>query len=225
MCFPYPTRPDLDEIDVDVAADHLKEARKYVDRCGIDRSTEAKYYTKTNDEKPFPKAEKYKTPAAKDYFDGVKTYKKMMSEDVFSLYTPERKQLHEKLVELLKTKKDGTITTPVFDDPVTGDHFTISTDLFRAISMICLVYSGEVSNEEILDMVEGLTLCYREDIDLNDEDQRLYARNRYLSSMHKLFKLEFDNMKRYENTYGTLGDELPFAVFFDIMGDGQRSLP
>ena len=74
----------------------------------------------------------------------------------------------------------------------------------RLINNLCFAYAGNVSNEEIIDIFEGFLLPRRKDVDLSKENVRLYVRERFLESMRKLFNLEFEHLKRYQNTYGSL---------------------
>ena len=215
-------RPDLKSVDMDTVNKNNEEIARFVEKSeAYQWSTDEICLRDVNN--PCPEARKYYTKAVKNYFEAVNAYSKANRDKYMpELLTPEKQELFEELTELIKGKDGKEVAKPEFRDPVTGEVFKLSTDITRIPMEICLNYAGTMSNEEILDIFEGLLLTYRNDIDMNDDAQRLYAKNRFLDSMGKLFRMEYENMKRFENTYGTLGDEIPFGMFIQSMGSCQK---
>ena len=218
-------RPDLTRVEPSAVRDANRQIGRFVEAAGLGMETTKEMIAATDDAVPFPEAQKYYKGSAKNLFDAVKTYSRYYSHDpkqVRKVIPNERLDLYDKLFELFKDKNGKEVTTPTFKDPKTGEVFKLTTDIQRLPAMICTQYAGDLTNEEVLDIFEGLMITYRTDINLNDNDQRLYARERFLNSLAALFRMEYENMKRYQNTYGTLGDDLPFGVFMEALRDGQK---
>ncbi len=219
-------RPDLKKADPDTVHKHNTEIEKYLKAAGIGLYTSREKIADTDDKIPYPKAEKYRTEAAKNYFDAVKFHMRMAIPGKYAdkLLPPDRVGLLKKLYALFKNSKGEKVSKPEFRDPKTNEVWHFATEIQRMPLFICALYAGDMSNEEVLDAFEGLLVTYREDIDLTKEDQRLYARERFLDSLQKIFRMQYENMKRYQNTYGTLADDLPFGSFMESLGSGQSEL-
>ncbi|MBQ9444400.1 MAG: hypothetical protein IJU43_08895 [Lachnospiraceae bacterium] len=213
-------RPDLTTVDAAKVHKNQKQIGKYLEAAGgMDISRED--IIDSDDNKPFPEAEKYKTKAAKDYLDAVKSHLLKARIDKRQ-FTPRQSELYDALRKKFVGKDGEPLTGAAFRDPVTGEAFGFGTDLQRMYTNLVLDFYKGYSNAEILDVFDGLLLTKQTDIDLKNEEQRKYARERYLDSLEKLFRMEYENMKRYENTYGTLVDDIPFGIFVQSMGSGQK---
>ena len=218
-------RPDLTRAEPSAVRDANKQIGRFAEAAGLGMRTPKEKIAATDDAVPFPQAQKYYKGSAKNLFDAVRTYSRFYSRDinqVRKVIPNERLDLYDKLCELFKDKDGNDVTTPTFNDPKTGEVFSLTTDIQRLSGMICCQYAGDLSDDEVLEIFEGLLITYRTDVDLQDEKQRLYARERFLNSLAAVFRMEYENMKRYQNTYGTLGDDLPFGVFMEALGDGQK---
>ncbi len=213
-------RVDLSKADPDKVNQSNKEIRRYFAAVKPEKLAD-RGFEKLNDEKPYPEAEKYKTDTVKVYLGALKHHASLGDEKLKSRYfTPERKKLYDELKKMLVDRKGKVIGTVEFIDPVTKEEFRLNSGITRIINEIALYLGGDMSNEEIKDIFDGLLITYRNDIDLTKEDQRIYARERFLDSLAKIYRMEYENMKRYENTYGSLADELPYSVFMQSLGSG-----
>ena len=218
-------RPDLSKADPDRTEKEHDEIRRYFSECGINVSTKVTDIAEKDPEEPYPEAEKYKTEAAKNYFSAVHTYgclKINSDESLKKLYTPEKNELRRKINELLKDGEGTTIHKIEYYDKETGNTFAIPTDMQRIAIEVIGNYGGTMSDEEILDVFEGLTLRYRTTLDMSKDENAKYVKDRFFASVTKLFRMELENMKRFENTYGNLGHELPYGVFFSVIGSGFK---
>lgn len=218
-------RPDISKADPGTVHEHNEEIIRYMQAAGLTVYGAKDKIMKSDDNNPAPQAIKHRTQAVINYLDAVKTCARHDYSTKYkdSIIDPERGQLKEKLDAMFKLKdKDGKVVEkPEFRDPVTGEVFHFATNIRRLPFFIAKVYSGNMANEEILDIFEGLLLPYSKDIDLTKEDQRLYVRERFLDSAQKIFRMQYDHVKRYEATYGTLADDLPFGCFMESLGAGQ----
>ena len=218
-------RPDLSKAEPSAVHKANKEIRRYFEATGIGGSLtkeSLKTICESDDEIPFPGAKKYQTKAAKNYLDAIKAYNNCKEFDRRKVIPAERMPLHDRLEALILDKSHADISNPTYTDPKTGEVFMLPSTLSRLIIPLCTSYGDNMSDDEIYEMVEGLVLPYRKELDLNNEETRLYVRERFLESLNKMFRIQVENMVRYQNTYGTLGDELPFGVFMESLGDGQK---
>jgi hypothetical protein len=71
-------------------------------------------------------------------------------------------------------------------------------------------------------MAEGFTLARDHKIDLKDPEVFAYVKSRWLDSAAKLFHIEYNAVKRYESTYGTLPVQLPVGNFMYSLGDSKE---
>ena len=216
-------QPDITLADPDAAHKHNLEIKRFVDEAEIFRNTKDEI-ADTDDKNPYPKAAKYYTKGVKNYFDAVKLYSRHAEtkRNESRSLNDEQRELHLKLINMFNDKEGKNIHYCELNDPVTGEIWKLTTDIQRITKVLALQYVGNKSNEEMFDMFEGLILLQKADIDMKDPAQRLYARERFLDSLGKLFTLQYENMKRYESTYGTLCDDLPIGVFLDMLGAGQK---
>lgn len=217
-------RPDLTQADPDKAHKDIKQIRRFLDEANL-YDLNKMQMAEMNTDDPDPEVSGYYTKAAKNYFEAVVTYAKNQGKtwDVLKEIIPEeRRSLYQELKKRFLDIKGDKVSCPTLKDPKTGEEWKFTTDVQRIPIMFCVVYGRSMSDEEILDMAEGLMVMHRNDIDMNDEAQRQYARDRYLDSLAKIFRLQYENTKRFENTYGTLGYDLPFGAFMQSMGSGQK---
>ena len=217
-------QPDLSKIDTAKAHKNNKEIAEYFRRAGLGAMVRNDEILRRDKDNPYPEAQKYKTQAVTDYYDAIWTKITMAEGPARDIVPPERMELFETLRRKSYDKNNQSITTPEFKDPKTGEVFKLNTNIQRMAKKFCILYGTGMSNEEIIDVFDGLLLTYHENIDLNKEDQRLYARERFLDSLQKIFRMEYDCLKKYENTYGTLADDLPLGVFVQTLGSGQKDM-
>ena len=214
-------RPDLKKVDPAKTHKTNKEITRYLEKAGLNMSM-SNEMAKWDEDMAVEGAEDYYTDSVRDYFKLFNTYNRIRVHDkeaLKKLLSPKKYELYNKLNELAKDKNGNYIGRPDFNDPVTGEVWKIGSDLSRLSNCMVMMYAGDLSDEELCDIYEGLTLTYRNDMDLkNNEQLRQYARTRWLNSMQKLFRLERDHVKRFESTYGTLVDELPIGCFMQCMG-------
>ncbi|MCR5775720.1 MAG: hypothetical protein K6G42_11610, partial [Lachnospiraceae bacterium] len=216
-------RPDITQVSPGKVCKNNEEIARYLETANFSASTSKNEIASTNADKPSLDAEKYKTKAAKNYFDAVRRYCQMSVPEYQSkILTPEQAELNEELNRRFTDINGESVRYPMLKDPKTGEFWTFNIDINRIALPTVLSYAGEMSNEEILDIFEGLLITHRADIDMSDEKQRNYARERYLDSAAKIFRMEYEHMKRYEKTYGTIGGDLPFGMFMQSMGAGQQ---
>ncbi|MCR5233841.1 MAG: hypothetical protein K6E53_08025, partial [Lachnospiraceae bacterium] len=215
-------RIDLSKADPDRSYKDNEEIRRYLEEAGINNINPSEL-GELDVDKPFPQAEKYKTKAAKGYIETAIHYQKLANdkhrEDAIP---PERVELYNRLLAMLTDRKGKSITHAGFHDPVTKESFSLTTNLQRFMTDVVISLAGNMSDEEILEIFESLTMTQRVEMDLTQEDQRLYARERFLDSLAKLYKIEYENLKRFEHTYGTLVQDLPISVFMQCMGYDTR---
>lgn len=122
--------------------------------------------------------------------------------------------------------EDVVSTSPIGSLSFTGragdsDRLGANPQLARAIMDLAGNLSDDESEEELIDMVEGLTFIQREKPNMKDNDIYNYARDRWLRATKKFYDILYKSIKRYENTYGTLSADLPTACFMHSLGDGQ----
>lgn len=226
-------RPDLTKVDPSKAYQAHKEIERFVQHTGIadyaNENSQSKKIVEANADLPFPEAEKYRTENAGNFFKMMQRYQvinfSVTSRDKMN-YNARESELEAKLRELLVDKTGSAIHNFLFEDPVTNEKWAFDTDATRMIIPAIKLYGEGMPEEEILEIFEGFFLCERTDIDLHNEEQRLYARKRWLDSAQKLFMMEYNNVKRYEKTYGTLEEELPTGCFMQSLGGtGMLELP
>ncbi|MBQ8947781.1 MAG: hypothetical protein IJ058_13425 [Lachnospiraceae bacterium] len=93
----------------------------------------------------------------------------------------------------------------------------------RFVSTLAHFLSDDYSDEELIDMVDGMTFIERENIDLSDEATYQYAKKRWLRSVKKMYDILNTNLKRYERTYGSLEQDISAPCFMHSLGDGQAA--
>ncbi len=128
------------------------------------------------------------------------------------------KELYDKLLKLVSSTDRFQFT-----DPKTKETLQIHTSPQRVVFNLVFTYRNRVPMEEIMEIIEGFTVAQSGRIDMNDPLAASYARQRWLDSMKKLFYLEYNSVKRFESTYGTLPDQLPVGTFMHSLGDGKMS--
>ena len=215
-------RPDLKRAKPSAVHNANKEIEIYAREADVGEETTAEEMAGLNMEKPYPKAQKYYTESVKNYVQSVITYNRIKNATgLDKVLTRKQKELYDRLKQLLRDKSGKPIYHPTLNDTVENEKWVFSIDISRMVFEACTIYHEGVSDDELVEIFEGLTLTERTGIDLNQKDQRLYARERFLDSAAKLFRLQRDALKRYQNTYGTLPENLPYGVFMESLGSGQ----
>ena len=237
-------RPDLTKAKVKDVMATLNKAEHFLAEANPHQSASPEAVIFGYDPEVTPQAEKYRTPEVENYLEGYKTFAALesatLSKDKKYYFATERqKQLLEKLMEAVTitvrtTDKNGkvteekdqfqTISLGGGDYEKTGESLGVSTDWPRFIPDLAMTLSDHISDEEILDMVDALTYYSRPEAKIADPETAQYARNRWLRAAEKIFRLQYDELKRYERTYGTLGSDMPTACFCHSLGDGQGKL-
>ncbi len=195
------------------------------------------------DPQKYPEAAKYMTEDVKNYIEAHKVYvatENQKAPEGAKLYfaTQRQKDLMEKIhnatkYTLEKKDKDGNVIsseTIEFESisfvgsrkHAPDEAMGIKTSWQRIWTDMALTLCEYMSDEEILDIVDGLTYCNRKDVDLSDEATFKYARDRWLFCAAKLYKLEYDEFKRFEKTYGTTMTDMPVSFFMHSLGSGQK---
>lgn len=168
----------------------------------------------SKEEHPFPQLVKYETEAVKNHISMIRTSVRFSDAKLKStLLDDKQKSLWNKLSPMLAKMKRFE-----FIDPVTKDKLSFKTDPQRIINGLVFAYGKDLPEEEILEIIEGFNVINENKLDENDPKILAYAKQRWLDSSRKLFYLEYNAVKRFESTYGTLPDQLPPGSFMHSLG-------
>ncbi len=112
-----------------------------------------------------------------------------------------------------------------FKDKKTNTTFKIRQSMQRFLSQMVLLASGQgMADEEVLEMMEGLTVASRGDVDMTDPQQQEEARTLYLRSMAKLVTMVGEQQKRYIKELGMLPAQLSPLAFAVAAGDNLKTI-
>ena len=150
------------------------------------------------------------------------------------IYTDRQQKLKDRLNKFLtikeaeKDEKTNAIKKPAvlyssfaLANPKNKDEvYDFHTNPVRLMGDIVFLLGDEASEEEIMDMFDGLLIGQKGELDLNDEKQWEYAKNRWLRSVKKLYDLETAAVLKYEQTYGALIGQIPVGNFVQSLGSG-----
>ena len=231
-------RPDLTKArPADVKKAHDK-IRSFM--LAFENPTDVKNNILNYDPKKDTAAAKHMTDDVASYLEG---YKIMLTErpkfesdpHTAKTWTDKQKKLYQKFSGLCRktvttVDKNGKETTKEVeagslgfsDGRDGGENLYADPVLSRFAGDLARVWSDDNSEEELIDMMEGLTLTFREDLNMDDEATYQYARTRWLKSVKKMFDLLYNNVKRYERTYGTLQTDMTTPCFLRSLGSGQK---
>ena len=221
----------LGQVDLKKAmdGDRLKkendEIRRYFDKVRtITGKRNAEIYQKIikGREHPYPEASKYETQAVKNHIAMMQTNWKQRgkAEGLFDILTAEQKELYNG-IEDARNFEGGKLTEFELINPKTGETLKFHTDPARVLLSIVVLYGKDLPKDEVLEMFDDFNAVGKYKLDLNNEDQYEYARKRWLSGAKKLFKMEYDSLKRFESTYGSLPDQLPVGSLYMSLGESK----
>ena len=112
-----------------------------------------------------------------------------------------------------------------FEDPHTGEKISYGSNMHRMMTPLCRMAEGEMmSNDEVLELIENLNIENMKDLDISDQKQAERAKDIYLKSMAKLYKIYYDYHMRFYNTYGMLVDQIPVPMLALAMPDHMSDL-
>ena len=214
---------DIKKADPGKAHKAANDIRKYYNAAGLGsegQNRDKDLIIKTDDQHPYPEADSEKSEASTNMYNAMREYTRN-SKNYRKILTKEQEQLLDELIERLKIN-GASISHFTFADPKKEEIWELSTNVQRLLWPLVKQYGAGMSREEILDMVDGLLLPQKENLDMNDDTVRNYVRDRWLDSMQKLYLMEYDYLKRYESTYGTLMLEMPTGCFLQSLGAGVK---
>lgn len=169
------------------------------------------------------RVERYRTAGVENYLDAYKTREEMGAyynrDKGVNFRDPAQQALFDKLYKLVKP---GAAEFEIgFDNSFgeeQGEKWKIKTQISRFLGDLIYQWYDKMPEEEMIDLIEGLTIQQR--IEIRDKQTFDYARERWLRSAKKLFEIQYETLKNLENTYGTLMADMPTAVFMNSLVDG-----
>ena len=218
-------RPDLKKADISYTAKADREIATYFGKI-LETNKDLMIYDIKNmigsstEEHPFPQLVRYETEAVKNHIAMIKVHHRFFDKDLkSSLMDDKQKKLWDRLLPMLNSIRKFELI-----DPATKETLSFRTNPQRIINSLVFAYRNNLPEEEILEIVDGLNVIAVNKLDVNDPKIFAYAKQRWLDSVKKLFYLEYNSMKRYENTYGTLPDQLPPGSFMHSLGRSKGEL-
>ena len=150
------------------------------------------------------------------------------------IFTDRQQKLKDRLDKFLtikeaeKDEKTNAIKKPAvmhtsftLANPKNKDEvYSFKTSPVRLMGDIVFLLGDEASEDEIIDIFDGLLIGSKGGLDLNDEKQWAYAKDRWIKSVKKLYDLESAAMFKYEQTYGSLIGQVPVGSFVQSLGNG-----
>ena len=156
----------------------------------------------------FRKAEKKLSPMTKQFFRYLYYNSFGQPEHAKEHYNSLYRRLKGKEVKNDRLKKrDNDLE---FRNSFTNESFTIGEDMNRVLENFCRMGESEgMSEEEIVELFEDMNMAGLKDLDLSDEKQAEAATERYLKSIARFYRMNYEQHMRFINTYGLLPDQLP----------------
>lgn len=210
----YNGRQEDDDEDVDPDFRKINENEK-----SLNDLTKMVADPKSKNDNPFPsELSKYETETVKRHIATVRNQQRIVGIDKFvSALDEPQKELYDKLNNILKQIKAFEFT-----DPETKEKLYIKSEPVRMICSLAVNYGRDLPIQEILEMADGFTVMQNPRLDMTKKEDLAYAKQRWLQSARKLFYLEYNAVKRFESTYGTLPDQLPAGSFLHSLGNSKE---
>ncbi len=225
-------RPDITLAEVGKVEKNNKEIKNYLEKAIKLFGKDAKGNYKMDvfkvvaeiskkEGSPFEKLEKYETPAVSNYIKMIQTRYHLYDinkKDI--LIGEENKKFFNDLAKLMKDESGDPIGEFAFEDKKTGEVLKFTTEPSRMVNNLFFTYGSTVPQKEFMEMIKGFLIVNDKSLDMNNDKDREYAKNRWLDSASKLFKLQYNYVKKYEMTYGSLVGQLPPGMFIGSLGMG-----
>ncbi len=214
-------QPDLKKADIAYTKRAEQEIKLYFDKVTeggkVDPATISQTIGTSNEEHPFPDAAEYETEAVKMHLAMIKKHYRFTSQEYDEEFLVGReKEIHDAVSPTLMGMDSFT-----FHNPANKETLNLGTNPHRIINELTHTYGTDIPSEEIAEIIDGFDVIKQGKLDEKDPKVIAYARQRWLESMKKLFYLEYNSIKRFESTYGTLPDQLPPGTFMHTLGDYQ----
>ena len=222
-------RPDIEKMDPAASKKAHKEIKEYIKALnpGNQYSPDIKPLIGANDKKTFDGAKKHKTKAAENYIGLVQ--REILNKpdtndnDILKIAYSERQiRVLRKLKRVLKDVYGKQIIDASLEGVVEGEKWGCFTDLERQVLDLAGMDGNYFPEDELEDIVEGLIFSKKYDLDMKDEKVKEYVKERWLNSAKRIYEIWQMNMKKFENTYGTLLDEVPMGCFYQSLGKGMK---
>lgn len=220
---------DLKKADISYTAQADSEIRSYFEKVleplnttlEIGDSDLIKTITESNEEHPFPEAVGYETEAVRQHLAMIRNEGRLGGADSDlkkTLFDGRQKKMYNALAKILKIRDFK------LEDPETKEVLKFNTTPQRIVNSLVVNYGADLPVEEVLEIAEGFTVIQKEKLDVNNKAEFAYAKKRWLDSAKKLFYLEYNAVKRFENTYGKLPEQLPAGSFLHSLGASKPIL-
>jgi hypothetical protein len=210
-------QPDIMKADIAYTKRADEEIKRYFDE--VTKSGEPDYASmyqiigQSKEEHPFPEAIEYETEAVKMHLEQIRRNARYMNQDK-EIFNEREKDIYDLIYPKL-----NAMDSFAFTDPATNETLYLKTSPKRIITDLATLYGIDIPAEEIAEIVDGFTVIKDGKLDEKDPKVIAYAKQRWLESMKKLFYLEYNCVKRFESTYGTLPEQLPPGSFMHSLGD------
>ena len=141
--------------------------------------------------------------------------------------------LYKKLLDIRNSKKGSRNRKydngSDFKDGFKKESYAISTNMDRLIMTFCrMAYSEGLSDEEAIEIFEGLSIQNWKDVDMSNPAQVERAKDTYFKSVAKFYTMYYEHHMRFINTYGLVPDQMPAAMLAlampDSFGEIQRRI-
>ncbi|MBO6215904.1 MAG: hypothetical protein J6N76_10335, partial [Lachnospiraceae bacterium] len=126
----------------------------------------------------------------------------------------------ETLRDFEKGRGNDYSTTAAFNNKFSGTEYELGVNLNRILDSFSRMSESEgMSDDEAMEIFEGFNIANWKDYDPNDEQQVKEAEDRYLRSLAKYFKMEYEHHMRFLNTYGLIPDQMPIPLLAICLPD------
>ena len=221
-------RPDVSRMDPARLKKTHMNIKHFMQEANI-RSTNAGELLKYTDPKAYPNLQKYLTEDVKNYLK-IAVYEQIRGGKIEGDYldyigNKNQKLIYKQIDDIisytdLKTGEKEYYQSFELKNPKTKEVLNFPSLPARLITDLVYSFGAESSGEELKDIIEGLLVGQKGGLNLEDEKDWAYARERWISSVRKLYELEYNSVARFERTYGSLPGSVPTGCFMQSLGGG-----